>query len=159
MNINATTLFLLPFIIKDKFLINNKWYIKSYNICLDFPWLENKVMLLYKLDSYYAINCITDYLLKEPNYYKSYSIRINNKWYSLAIFSIIPRSNASILKSVGNGVFNPDAFKKILKFWKDDKRFNIEDYIFNTEFNKEIEDVIPLFDDISCNEEDITIEE
>ena len=118
MHINATTIFLLPFIIKDKFLVNNKWYISSYNVSLDFPWLENKVMLLYKLDTLNSINTINDYLNNEPNYYKSYSIRINNIWYTLAIFSIIPRTTASIINSVGNSVFNPNAFKEIIKFWK-----------------------------------------
>ena len=155
MHINATTIFLLPFIIKDKFLVNNKWYISSYNVSLDFPWLENKVMLLYKLDTLNSINTINDYLNNEPNYYKSYSIRINNILYTLAIFSIIPRTTASIINSVGNSVFNPNAFKEIIKFWKSDKRLNIEDYIFNTEYNNKIKDVLPLSDDTSISLDDI----
>jgi len=157
MNINATTIFLLPFTIKDKFLINNKWYINSYNISLDFPWLEKKVMILYKLNNIHDIYTLDYYLNKEPKYYKSYSIRIKNIWYTLAIFTIIPKSTASIINSVGNGVFNPDAFKKILKFWKNDKNLYIENYIFNTRYNNTIKDVLPLIDDTSFNTEDIII--
>ena len=151
MTINATTLFLLPYII-DKDLLYTNEFIDAFNVSEDFPYLQDKVFILYRCDDLTSTLKIMDRLKKNKWYYNLYSIRIDSIWYNLAIFCTPNDSDFKQLVNSGNRILTRREVKKIIKFWKDCKVFDIEDYIFEEVYNTEIKDKVPLKD---CLEDSI----
>jgi hypothetical protein len=117
-NRTITTSFILPFIFEKKDILFNKYgFVNAFLEDINKPWLDNHIFILYETCS--ISSSIEDNMKKNPYYYDTKQIVIDNKYYDEYIFVIPPEIKTIVdaFKQFSYNVLTAENKIKILKFW------------------------------------------
>lgn len=120
LSVTNTTKFILPFILPSNTYINKAQYdfINAYVGDINRPWLEDKVLLVYKYSDKALL--AKSVLTQNSYYYDSYWITINNESYEVLVFNIPPiyKNVTSLIKAGYVTSIDVSSKKKITDFWR-----------------------------------------
>lgn len=145
-NLNETVC-LLQLIIDNKKLITEN-LINVYTEYPDEPYFDDNIFVMYKENSVKDLLDL-EYELKKNKYFHSLrQIRIDDKWYEIAVFTIPKdiKTRKDILINAGPAELNNEELKKLWNLFNGVET-NLPDLIFTNDFH-EIKEAIPLGDAI-----------
>ena len=132
---NETTKYIMPLLFNDKcpeLIDNESGFIDAYIADINKPYLCNHIFLMYESKPLYLYK-IKHICSKNANYHHDYSMKINDKWYTIFVFIRPNRYKETIASIISGKRFEILFCNKVMiqRFWE----FRADSTEFNCLFN------------------------